>query len=359
MVDTKNDKKSADKEKEKDEEETATTTTDEPESKDKSEENSEENSEEKTEEKTEEKSEADKETKPEDEKEEPKELKELSEEDIFTILKTFPGVGQVMAQRIHKGGFDSREKLQGITIDDLKKIRGIGISLAETIAGGMEKAIKDFDEPEKMEEETKKEGPGITDKAVGFIKGTFSKITGFFKGKTPKGKAEEPKPGDQGEGVGKDKELKPETPSEDSDYPEVGTPEASKEPEKEPEPVTVEPSEAEPEEKILEPETTSMEETKSEKPEDEKDEPKIEPKLKPEQEQKQEEPKINLSDASGLFSWFEKTPSLRVETGKLVFKAGYNNLGELREAVVDDLVLINGIDKKEAETIYDELRKIK
>jgi ribosomal protein S13 len=333
MASPKNDEKSDEKEADE-----KTAATDEPESKDKPEKN------------TEEKPEDNKEEKPADEKEKPKELKELTEEDIFTILKTFSGVGQVMAQRIFKAGFDTREKLQGITVEDLKKIRGIGASMAQTIADGMEKAIKDLDEPEKKDKETKEEGPGITDKAVGFIKGTFSKITGFFKGKTPKGKVEESKPGEITEGVGEGNGIKLETTSEDSEYPEVGAPEDAKVPE--PEPVTVEPSEAEPEEKLLEPETKT-------EPEAEREQiPEPKPDLQPGPEQKQEEPKINLSDASGLFSWFERTPSLTVETGKLVFKAGYNNLEELKEAVIDDLVLIRGIDKKDAELICDELRKI-
>jgi DNA uptake protein ComE-like DNA-binding protein len=331
MASSENDKKSDEKEAEEKIESTESTeSTDESGSEDKSKE-SEENQTDK------------KEETPVDESDESKELKELTEDDVFTILKTFPGVGQVMAQRIFKAGFDTREKLLAITIEDLKKIRGIGALLAGTIADGMEKAVKDFDEPEKTEKETTKEGPGITDKAVGFIKGTFSKITGFFKGKTPKGKAEDSKPGDKVGDTGdidKDKELKPETASGDSNYPEVGAPDESKEPEKEPEPVTIEPSESEPEDKILAPE------------------PEKEHEPKPKHEEIKEEPKISLYDASGLFTWFEKTPNLSVETGKLVFKAGYNNLEELKEAVIDDLVLINGIDKKEAELICDEIRKI-
>ena len=55
-------------------------------------------------------------------------LKELSKEDILKILKSFNGVGQVVGERIYDAGFDSREKLQTMTSDDLKKIRGIGKS---------------------------------------------------------------------------------------------------------------------------------------------------------------------------------------------------------------------------------------
>lgn len=318
------------------------------------------------EEKPETKSETSSEEEKEKEKEEKEEKKpkELTEEDIIKIIKSFSGIGQVIAERIYKAGFDSREELQSITADDLMKIRGIGRTMAENIANGMEKAISDFDSPPKKEE--KKMDKGITDKAVGFIKGTFSKITGFFKGKLPKSKPgggdeskskTDTKPEDKASG--KEPEQKePEKSAEDELYPEVGAPEETAEQKSKVEPVTVEASEIEPEEELPkvtdtkpEPEPEVKQELEQE-PEP-KSEPEPEPKPEPEPERK-----INVDDSSGLLIWFETTPALRSEAGKLVFKAGYNNLIELKEAVVDDLVLIKGIDQQEAETIFDELQKL-
>ena len=105
---------------------------------------------------------------------------ELTKDDIIKILKTFSGVGQVIAERIYETGFDNREKLKAVTAEDLKKIDGVGQVMAEDLAANMESAIKKFDEPEKKEE-PKKEAKGITDKAIGFVKGTISKITGLPK----------------------------------------------------------------------------------------------------------------------------------------------------------------------------------
>jgi ribosomal protein S13 len=283
-------------------------------------------------------------------KEEPK---ELTEEDIITILKTFTGVGQVMAQRIIKAGFDSREKLSTIAIDDLKKIRGIGHTLAENVSSGMENAIKKFDAPEPSETEKAKEtGPGITDKAMGLIKGTISKITGFFKGKKPKGTAEDDSSEEKDKlEPGSDGQIKPDRSDQTESgpeelYPEVGADSSKPEHDTSSEPVTVEDGD-----------TTTETQPEPEPAKEPEPEPKPEPEPEPEP-VKEPEPKFNFNDASGLFQWFELTPNLRNDSGKLVFKAGYNNLNELKEAVVDDLVLISGIDKQEAEIICQELNNL-
>ena len=286
--------------------------------------------------------------------------KELTKDDIISILKTFPGIGQVIAERIYNAGFDSRENLEKITVDDLKKIRGIGLSMAQNIESGLKQAIKKFDEPDKAgESASKKDEPGITDKAMGFIKGTISKITGFIKGKMPKGKTEEQKPTPEEKSIKPADESKPKEDREittegsgDNDlYPEVGAPESGTEPEKPVEPVTVESSDndSEPSLKILD-QSDKHEGQEPESPE--KSETKIITKPEPEPE------KINLKDPSGLFKWFESMQNLHPDAGKLIFKAGYNNLEELKDAVVDDLVLIKGIDRNEAQIICDELKKL-
>ena len=187
------------KDEEKKETDPESTSTEQPESTPEEQKKEEEKPEEKVEEKVEEKAEE----KPEEKLlEEPK---ELTKEDIITILKTFPGVGQVTAERIYNAGHDSRENLQKASAADLQKVRGIGKALAEQIASGLETAIKRFDKPES-EKAAGEKVPGITEKTLGFIKGTVSKITGFFKGKSPK-----PKPKPAGEGGAVKVEGAPET----------------------------------------------------------------------------------------------------------------------------------------------------
>jgi len=337
----------------------------------------------------------------EDEKDTPEEKPELTEEEVLQVLKNINGVGHVMAQRIFAAGYDTREKLGDLTVDDLKKISGIGQVMAENIANEIGSALKTFDKPTKEKVKDDEDKPGITNKAVGFVKGTISKITGFFKGKSPKAVAKdklEPKSdvGEAGkdtkEAEGEPKEgLEIEDPGEvkedkDSLYPEVGAPKDEPEVEEVHEPVTIEASD-EPEQEIksaLKVEeksikelaqnlntkikqriaVTETEEQSIEKQLERKEEPEIKvaaPESKPEPistEPVDTTPKINLTSSSALLQWFESEPELRPEAGKLLFKAGYNNLEELKEAVVEDMTLVIGISNNEAQTIYKELRKI-
>jgi hypothetical protein len=311
------------------------------------------------------------ETEPEPEKEKEEEPPELTKEDIIKILKSFPGVGQVMAERIFDAGFDSRETLKTILPEDLKKISGIGQTLAENISKGIENAIKDHDKPPEVP--AKKEGPGISDKAVGFLKGTIAKLTGFFKGKSPKPKSKESeKPSEileSGESDSKEKldETKTDENLIDKEkyYPEVGAPETAPEPEIKPESVTVEPSD----EPVTElPSTSEDIQLEDQELPEEVSEPELE--QEPELDDSPaleitstitepiETPELNLNDSSGLLLFFESTPNLRTETGKLLFKAGYNNLNELREAVIEDLLLVKGVEQYEAKAICDELSKL-
>lgn len=285
---------------------------------------------------------------------------ELSKDDIIKLLKTFPGVGQVMAERIYDAGFDNREKLLSITTDDLKKITGIGKVTAENIATGMENAVKKYEEPPKVKETAKQ--PGITNKAMNFFKGTFSKITGFFKGKSPKSKAEpavKPSvPTQEQEVSGTVEQPDQEPPKADEAvketyFPEVGAPDEPSEQLTVHESVTIETSDTE---QSTESQLEHLTETTSE--------------IMPEPESKLEAPltsqdtvstsamKIDFKESSGLLKWFEHQPNLRAEAGRLLFKAGYNNLDELKEAVVEDLRLVNGISDNEAKTIYEELQRL-
>jgi ERCC4-type nuclease len=308
---------------------------------------------------------------------------ELTKEDIIKLLKAFPGVGQVMADRIYDAEYDSRDKLKAVTVEELQNIPGIGKALAETIVEGMETAIKQFDEPPKPEE-PKAEGPGIADKTVSFFKNTFSKITGFIKGKPPKPMAEQeekpedktPKPTDDSElkpdselPTGAEKDEKVEKPLDvlkrevantsetdavtESYFPEVGTGEEEKVTEIDHEPVTIETPDTESDAGVKD--TLAPVEDTEPPPEPERT---LKEPIAELAEIAPEIPKFNTTDSSGMLLWFESTPKLRPEAGKILFKAGYNNLGELKEAVIEDLVLVNGINESEAKTIYEELRKL-
>ena len=347
------------------------------------------------------------------EKDTPEEKPELTEEEILQVLKNVNGVGHVMAQRIFAAGYDTRENFNELTVDDLKKISGIGQVMAENIVNEIGSALKTFDEPTKEKAKDDEDKPGITDKAVGFVKGTISKITGFFKGKSPKAVAKnktgEPsklEPGSEVGDAGKDAKKADEGSLEreaseysgeekedkDSLYPEVGAAKEEPEAEEVHEPVTIEASD-EPEQEIksaLKDEeksikelaqnlntkikqriaVTEKEEGSIEKQLERKEELEIkpavsEPTTTPESKQEpishepvDTTPKINQTSSSALLQWFESEPELRPEAGKLLFKAGYNNLEELKEAVVEDMTLVNGISNNEAQTIYKELRKI-
>ena len=289
---------------------------------------------------------------------------ESSKENILKILKTFPGVGQVMAERIYEAGFDSKNKLTSLSVEELKKIPGIGKSIGESIVDGMELAIKQFEEPVKKEEV--KKDSGITDKAMGFVKGTISKITGFFKGKHPKKKTmpsvksevgigtetEDKVPETEDNDLATDTETKVEIKTNDTEetkeaiketyFPEVGAPGEENELEAVTEPVTIESSN-------MAPKSDSIS-VSAPLP--------VEPELPKTPLGLQMGSELNLNDSSGLLKWFESAPNFRAETGRLLFKAGYNNLNELREAVVEDLVLVKGITPDEARMIYGELHKL-
>ncbi len=291
----------------------------------------------------------------------------LTKDDLINILKSIPGVGQVMAEHIYDAGYDTQDKFRSLTMDDLKKVKGIGQAMAEKIVAGMENAIKQSKVVTEEEKEGAK-GPGIAAKTMGLITETVSKIRGFFKGKSPNAKPKSKdnstdetgsvsvktgEPEDEGEGAKKDVDNK------DTYFPEVGKDTEIVEDPPKHEPVTVEPSDTEPGYSPLHaqdlPEETSPEIIPESEPE---------PKYEQEPEQKASapepvlEPEINLIDPSGLLKWFEISQNLNSHTGKLIFKAGYNNLEELQEAVVEDLILVQDITRQEAEKICEELKKL-
>lgn len=314
---------------------------------------------------------------------------ELTKEDIIKIFKTFPGVGQVLAERIVEAGYESREKLISITVEDLKQLDGIGQAMAQNMADGMENAISEFEQPEKKEKADAIKEPGITSKAMGFVKGTISKITGFFKGKSPKSKstpAKKPEPAVAGstdktsaedkaageeEGVTEEQKAEKELAKEEEAvketyFPEVGTTAEKPEEPSIHEEVTIEGDTGQISESSestqVEPSTTMEPKSKPELELESEPEPKqklqLSPALEPSQIQPSGGAEINFNNSSGLLMWFEITPNLRSEAGKLLFKAGYNNLKELKDAVVEDLTLVNGISENEAKTIYEELRRL-
>jgi DNA uptake protein ComE-like DNA-binding protein len=130
---------------------------------------------------------------PEEEIPEPEPVDEDTKEMVIEHLKKIPGIGLVMAEKIYDAGFTSRDQLKEVKVEELTEIPGIGPSMANKIVENLKRIEegKDIESAAKEPEEPKPEGPGITDKAMDFIKGTVSKIKGFLIKSPPEKKVEE------------------------------------------------------------------------------------------------------------------------------------------------------------------------
>ena len=90
------------------------------------------------------------------------------------------------------------------------------------------------------------------------------------------------------------------------------------------------------------------EEPAEEKPSRDKEEPSEEKPAEGKPEEK--EPKLEIEDIHHI-------PGVDKKTADLLLSSGYVNLDELREAVPEDLMMIEGIDEDTAKFIYEVLRK--
>jgi ERCC4-type nuclease len=212
------------------------------------------------------------------------EPEEDTQEIVIEHLKKIPGVGAVMAAKIYEAGLTTRAQLKDATVESFTEIPGIGPSMAAKIVDSLKK-IEEGKEAEltsKEAEPAQPEGPGITDKAVDFIKGTVTKIKGFLVKSPPEKK--------EGEGASAE------------------TPEQS---------VEVTGATGEDESKPIEYPPPTKEE---------------------------------------VIEAYAKIDGIDTELATKLYEVGYSTLGELKEAETEDLVLIEGISKEQAEKISEGLK---
>ena len=178
------------------------------------------------------------------------------------------------------------------------------------------------EEGETPDEEPPKEEP----------RSIWSKIKGIFSKKEEEAPSEEK---DEGSGEKPSKETEKEGDS------------AEGEPDEDRETSEEKGSEEEPSEEkgSSDEEPPKDEEPAEEKPSKDKEEPSEE---KPAEED--EEPKLEIEDIHHI-------PGVDKKTADLLLSSGYVNLDELREAVPEDLRMIEGIDEDTAKFIYEVLRK--
>ncbi len=164
----------------------------------------------------------------------------------------------------------------------------------------------------------------------------WAKIKGIFSGKEEEAPSEEKESSEEGEKPSEEEapesaEEEGETPTDDKDE-EAPENEGEKEPEEAP-------SEDGPAAEDQE----DKEEPSDEKPSEEEKEPSKE-------EPSEEEPRLEIKDIHHI-------PGVDKKTTDLLLSSGYMNLDELKEAVPEDLMMIEGIDEDTAKFIYEVLRK--
>jgi ERCC4-type nuclease len=291
-----------------------------------------------------------------------------TQEEVMAYMKKIPGIGLSKATVLYEAGFDSTEKLKTATAEEFKEISGIGPSLATKMVESIEAIEKGEDlapagEPEVESREPKPEGGG----AMGFIKGTYGKVMGFFKGKKPEPPAPTEPSEEKIEGETKEEELKPEVAveegketeatevSEDSKDAEGAITEGSEvskdaEGAEEPEAEADIPDIKEDEKmhEVVEEEKTE-EETEAENREPE-------PVVEGGVEISAEEPKELTQD--DIIKAYSELEGVSDSMAKALFDAGYESFDELKEASAEDLEFIDGIGPKTAEGIVKALKEI-
>ncbi|UCH88459.1 MAG: hypothetical protein JSV49_09370 [Thermoplasmata archaeon] len=298
-----------------------------------------------------------------------KEPEPETKEEVIEYLKKLPGIGISKATLIYEAGFDSTSKLKDAKPEDLTEIKGIGPSLAKNICESIEKleAGEPVSEAPK-EAEAPAEGAASAEGEAeeGIIKGTMSKIFGFFKGKKPEGEAAKPEaepPEVKAEAV----EAKPEEELKEGEEAKVEAPEGEITKEEEGTDVEEKP-EGEVEEKVEEPAdkpAEEAEETKEEVKDVEKEpgaevEPTIEVSSEPSTleepvEVSSDEPKALTKD--DIIKMYQTLPGVGESTASKLYEAGYESLEELQEAEQEDLIMVEGINDKTAEAIVKALKE--
>ncbi len=322
--------------------------------------------------------------------------------DLNEVLSSIPRVSEKVIEELKSSGFDTFESFRELEAEKLQELKGIGPKLSVTIIEKVNEVREKFGIQDGIEEATAMEEEKAEEEAPeekGFFEKLIEGIKAIFVGKKeePEEKPEEEKE----ESPDEEKEPSEEKPEEEKEEEaEEKPPEEEKEPSEE---KSAEEKEESPEEEKEpseeKPEEEKEEEAEEKPPEEEKEEPSEEevPKKgflqalkeiifgkkseeKPEEEKegspreeageetkedesaeeekevpKEEEP-ADEKDEIGAEGPF-KLKGVEVEVQEKLKSSGYLSLKELREAVPEDLTMIEGIDEETAERICDAVKE--
>ncbi|MDP6156462.1 MAG: helix-hairpin-helix domain-containing protein [Candidatus Thermoplasmatota archaeon] len=336
------------------------------------------------------------------------ELPELARDDILNVLKSVPRVGHVMAVSIVNGGFDNYHSLSTLEVSDLNNIPGLGADLAAKIVECLKKeyplqAIKEEnvgEEPavpvEKIEE---KVAPELEEKSEVRSEEEMEEKAPIPEEDGAEEKTDEVVPPTKGEvkaedgGVGKEKKEKSGMWGKIKGLFSRNKGEADKEGTEEkaddgknqktsddevPELVGTDDKEIAPDESTDMPEnsdgkTLELLTTKKEEGDSIKDDP-IQTSVRHTDEKKSEHlkliekdaevdgktlkvgsPEITGTDTVSPVRAFVTILDVEEDVAVKLYSAGYRNLQELKEAIPEDLVYVEGINPTLARKIYAKL----
>ncbi len=315
------------------------------------------------------------------------------------VLETVPRISQNVISALLENGYDSFESFNEKTDEDLVAIKGIGPKMSVAIINAVKDHIEKYgvEEPEEATAEVVDEVEDGPKDERSFIQRMIDSISGFFGGK------KEEKPEEEKEEVKEETETSEpeEAPAEEEVVEESAKDEVKEEepPEEIKEEASFEeeaPAEEPPEEEKEEGETSEPEETPSEEdsPKEEeksfldkikamffggskKEEPKEEDapvedttSEEAEAEQVEEDPPAEETateetpseekveePAAAPINDFEDIPGVSKKVAQQLKAAGYMNIDELRDAVPEDLTMVEGIGPKTAEKICKAISK--
>jgi ERCC4-type nuclease len=319
------------------------------------------------------------------------------------VLETVPRISQNVISALLENGYDSFESFNEKTDEDLVTIKGIGPKMSVAIINAVKDHVEKYgvEEPEEATAEVVEEVEDGPKDERSFIQRMMDAISGFFGGKKEEKPEEvkeevkeetetsEPEEAPVEEEVVEEpakeevkeeeppEEIKEEAPAEEPPKEEAPAEEAPEEEKEEGEPSEVEetPSEEDPpkeEEKSFLNKIKAMffggskkEESKEEDapaedtPSEEAEAEQIEEDLPVEETATEETPseeKVEESAAAPIND-FEDIPGVSKKVAQQLKAAGYMDIDELKDAVPEDLTMIEGIGPKTAEKICKAISK--
>jgi len=342
---------------------------------------------------------------------------EVSVPGLKEVLESVPRMNQKIISALLESGYDSVESFKDKTEKDLQEVKGVGPKMAAAVLEAVRHHVETYGEVKQagphVEEATaeivsEEEAPPADERSL--IQRIIDAIGGFFGGKKKEEEEQEeevPKEQEAGEAEPKKEEpieeealaeeetpapevIEEEAPSEaepaeeapkeegeemPSEKPPEPEKEGSEEVEKAPETAVQGETPAKPSffERIKQmffggakkeegQEQPGEKEATPEGPPPEEEaaaEPVPEEASEPEKESPPpQEPKVKALPPAGegKIKEFEDLPGVSKKTAEALRKAGYLNVDELREAVPEDLVMIEGIGPKTAEKICGALK---